>query len=521
MLTIPARLHLAAPLLACLLAGTAWAATPSSKVTYLAGAMVYADVGSLDGLQTGDSVQVVRAGVPVALVKVTYLSSHRAACDTLWTRGPVALGDDVVFRPHALPAPAATAAAVSPPAGAAAQAQAHRPRIRGRVGARWLSVDMAGTGFRQPALDLRFDGRDQGNGHVDVAFDMRNRRTFRTRAGASTTEQVSRVYRAALTVRSLDSHRSLSFGRQSSASLASVSLFDGVVAQSGNDRHSFGLFSGTQPNPASFGLSRDILESGGFVEFHSAAASQRSYQVSLGAITSQDSGQANRDFLVGTANWSTRVFMSTIAQEVDFNRGWKRAQGERAFTPTSTFWTARVAPVAWLGLSTGFDNRRSVRLWRDRVTPADQFDDTYRQGAWVGSDVSLLNRFRLTGETRGSGGADHSHSWSAGAEAYRISSLHVSLRGRVSEFTGANVTSRLWSGSLGLDPTALSHIEASGGVRGTRIAPAGDWNHQNWTSLDLDLTLGRRWYLNGGYERDYGGNSGDTRQVQAGLNWRF
>ena len=184
---------LALPLLACLLAGTALADAPSAKVTYLAGAMVYADVGALDGLQTGDSVQVVRAGAPLALVKVTYLSSHRVACDTLWTRGPVALGDDVVFRPHALPAPAApTVTASRPQSGATARAQLHRPRMRGRVGARWLSVDMEGTGFRQPALDLRFDGYDQGNGHVDVSFDMRNRRTFRTRAGTSTTSR-SRV----------------------------------------------------------------------------------------------------------------------------------------------------------------------------------------------------------------------------------------------------------------------------------------------------------------------------------------
>lgn len=509
-------------LLACMLAGSTIAATTSSRVSYLAGAMVYTDAGSLEGLQPGDSVQVLHAGTPVALLKVTYISSHRAACDTLWTRGPIALGDDVVFRPRAL-SPSATPAPTTPraPSGAAAMAQQHQPRMRGRVGARWLSVDMAGTGFRQPALDLRFDGYDQGSGHLDVSFDMRNRRTVRTGPGTSTTEQVSRVYRAALTVRTLDSHRSFSIGRQSSASLASVSMFDGVVAQSGNDRHSFGLFSGTQPNPFSFGLSKDILESGGFFEFHSAAAAQRNYQLSLGAITSQDSGQTNRDFLFGMANWSMRALTSTLTQEVDINRGWKRAQGEHTITPTSTFWTARVAPVAWLGVTTGFDNRRSVRLWRDRVTPADQFDDAYRQGAWLGSDVSLLNRFRFTGETRGAGGADHSRSWSAGAEAYRISALHVSLRGRASEFTGAGVTSRLWSGSLGLDPTALSHIEATGGVRGTRVASVNTWDRQNWTSVDFDLTLGRRWYMNGGYEQDTGGSGGAMKQLQAGLNWRF
>jgi len=111
--------------------------------------------------------------------------------------------------------------------GIAAAARQHRPRLRGRVGGRWLSVQTAGTGFQQPALDLRFDGFDRGGGHVDVSFDMRNRRTVRTGTGSGTSpiQQVSRVYRASLVVRSLDSHRSFSIGRQTSSSLSSVSLF--------------------------------------------------------------------------------------------------------------------------------------------------------------------------------------------------------------------------------------------------------------------------------------------------------
>ena len=61
----------------------------------------------------------------------------------------------------------------------------------------------------------------------------------------------------------------------------------------------------------------------------------------------------------------------------------------------------------------------------------------------------------------------------------------------------------------------------AGGVRGTRIAPKTTFDNQNWESVDLDVTLGRRWYMNGGYERDYGGSSGSTEQVQGGLSWRF
>jgi hypothetical protein len=514
--------RLALPLAACLLAGAAAAAVTTTKVSYLAGAMVYADMGSLDGLQPGDSVQVFHGTTPVAMLKVAFVSTRRAACDTVWTRAKVAIGDEMRFTPHAVPPPASAAAPAPPRPGMASVVnKAHRPRIRGRVGGRYLSVKTDGTSFQQPALDLRFEGTDQGAGHVDVAFDIRNRRTVRTSNGESTTDQLSRVYRATVVVRTVDSHRSITLGRQTSAALSSVSLFDGMLVQSGNDRHSYGLFSGTQPDPTSFGLSKDIFENGGFVEFHSPLTAQSRYQLSFGGISSQQGGQPNRDFMFTLGSWASRAFTTTFTQEVDINRGWKRAQGEPALSPTSTFWMMRVMPFTFLGINTGVDNRRNVRLWRDRTTPADLFDDAYRQGMWVGGDVEALSRFRMSGEVRGSAGADHSRSWSGGAEAYRLTALHASVRGRMSEFTSSNVTSRLWSSSLGLDLTPLSHLEASGGVRGTRIAPSTVYDNQNWLSMDLDVTVGRRWYVNGGYEHDYGGNSGSTQQVQGGISWRF
>ncbi len=511
---------LVAGVLAC---ASAQAAT--TKVAYLTGGTVYAEAGSLDGLAAGDTVQLVRGDSTLALAKVTYVASHRAAADTLWTRGPIAVGDVVRFTPHALPATASASASDSAATAARSNARAAMarrvPKWRGRVGARWLSVDAGGMGFRQPALDLRLNARGEGGGHLDVAFDMRNRRTVRTGFGNTRIEQLSRVYAASLVIRTRDAHHSLSLGRQTSASLSSVSLFDGVVLRTGNERHAFGVFSGTQPDPRDLGVSADVVESGLFAEFRSAVTSTHNYLASFGGITSQQSGQPNRDFLFALASWSAPKLSSSFTQEIDWNRGWKRAQGEPALSPTSTFGTVRVAPLAWLGVSTGFDNRRNVRLWRDHETPADQFDDAYRQGAWLGTDIDVKRRVRLTGETRGSGGADHSRSWSTAAEAYRLTPMNVALRARVSQFGGGNVTSRLWSGGIGIDPMPLSHVEYAGGVRGTRIAPATSFDRQTWQSINVDLTLGRRWYLNGGWEHDAGGSAGPSRTFTGGASWRF
>jgi len=139
----------------------------------------------------------------------------------------------------------------------------------------------------------------------------------------------------------------------------------------------------------------------------------------------------------------------------------------------------------------------------------------------VGGDVQLLRRLRVAGETRGNAGADRSRSWTFSGDAYGLSPRQVSLRARVSQFDGSTVRSRLSSGSLGFAPFGQAHVEISGGVRRTLVQPAVTEDVDRWQSADVDLPLGRRWYVNGGWERDYGGLGGETRQLQAGLDWRF
>jgi hypothetical protein len=274
-------------------------------------------------------------------------------------------------------------------------------RTRGRIGASWLSVVTDGASrFQQPALELRLDDRDRMGGHVDAALDVRGRRTVRESATGHELEQLSRVYRALMTLRSEDGRERLTLGRQSSPTLASISLFDGALAEWSGERRAAGVFAARKPDPLRYRWSGDIVEGGGFLEWHAPPRAPARWAASVGGVSSRASGELNRDFAFAQGWWFSRAVSASFAQELDVNSGWKLSAGEPPLSWTSTFATVRVPAGEHLAVQSGFDNRRNVRLWRDRDTPETEFDDRYRQGAWAGATFDVMGHVRGGSELR-------------------------------------------------------------------------------------------------------------------------
>lgn len=505
----------------------------TSRISYLAGASAYVDAGQMDGLTAGDTVEVVRDGRAIAQLRVTFVSSKRASCDTLWTRAALVLGDAARYRSDFRRQAAAedslrtasvrgdsirVAAVLAPPKGRAVRRSS---RLRGRLGGRWLSVTSeGGNRYQQPALDLRADARDGMGGHMDASFDIRARRTVRSGDAGTVVDQFSRVYRASTTIRDKNDRRRITLGRQSSPTLASISLFDGALVELGDQRKTFGAFAGTQPEPLRFGWSGDLVEGGAFAEWHQKPLAAQRWSMSFGGVTSRRGTQVNRDFAFAQAWWFSKGASASVAQEVDVNSGWKRDLGEPLLSWTSTFATMRVPITPQLALQSGYDNRRSVRLWRDRETPETDFDDRYRQGAWGGTTLELAQHVRSSAEYRTGSGGDHSDTWSVSGEVYRLTRWQGSVRTRVSAFTSPGTESQLLSYGAGFNPFGQSHLEFNAGTRQTRDRLSGFEETERWQGIDLDLAVGGRWYVSGGWEQQKG-RTGSTRQLQAGVSVRL
>ena len=79
-----------------------------------------------------------------------------------------------------------------------------------------------------------------------------------------------------------------------------------------------------------------------------------------------------------------------------------------------------------------------------------------------------------------------------------------SVRLRASLYDSDRSESRLFSGSIGLEPWNGAHLEAGGGVRETRDPFVGLTDRAAWESVDADVALGGRWFVLASWDHERG-----------------
>lgn len=503
--------------LAAVFLATAVSLAGTARVTYLTGSSAYIDAGTRDGLGIGDSLEVVRDGATVAVLKVRQVSPGKASCSSEQSPVELAVGDTVRFLSR--PAPAADRSSFAD--------RMRSAGIRGRIGFRYLASrdrQEPGRDRSQPSLDLRLDGRHIAGGPWSMAVDVRARRiTTRSDEAGEVRDGRTRVYRAAFGWDGRESPLRIAVGRQFSPELSAVSIFDGVSAGYDSDRWSAGAFSGTQPDAADYSFSSDIREHGVYVQFRGEPGDDRRWRLTTGAIGSYRDSEVNREFLYLQGRYRGPRLTLFATEEIDYNRDWKREAGEDTLSATSTFIHFHLRAGRNVTLRGGYDNRRNVRLHRFRITPESEFDDSYRTGSWLGASVKIREHFRagLDARTGSGGGSGSADAITARFAAERIAGSGLSLRFRSTRYDNDLLEGWLHSLSAGVQVGKRIHLECTGGVReetGARSRALDD--SVVWYGVDADFYLGKRWYAILSGER----TDGDLEEydlVYAGLTYRF
>jgi len=512
--------------------------TRMAAVTYISGQSVYVGAGRADGVREGMSLEVLRAGVVIATVRADFLASHSTSGEVISSTAPPAVGDSVRYHPVIDHTTIAAADSSGDQAAPRTRSPSWRRPVRGHIGLRYLSISQpnvasGAASFSQPSADVHIDATSLGGTSVGFVVDSRSRRTIGTRESqASALDQRTLVYEASMSVTHQGSGTRLSVGRQYSTALSSVSLFDGLTAELNRPHWGMGAFSGMQPDVATMNYSSSIREMGGYLQLHNAPEGGVPWSVTAGGVDSRDVGQINREYGFAQVIVSSRVVSLYATQEVDYNRGWKRAAGEPAVSPTSTFATLSIRPIDQLSFQGGVDNRRNVRLYRDYVSPETEFDDAFRQGVWGGANLFLFRKIRIGGDAR------LSHGGAAGGAAYYtgslglgpVSRLGLEAHARSTSFKTDRTTGWLHSWSAGADPFGIVRLEVNGGLRtqrlttaavpATGLTPIALLSDARWIGASVDISLGRSWYVLASGTRD-GSGADLTNQLYGSLVFRF
>lgn len=516
-------------LAACALAVACWAAPPCpaadgpgvsdgsayavATVTYVSGSSVYIDAGRDQGLFVGDVLEYVVDGRVVATFEITDVSSGKAAARPV---GDAAVTDVAVgARLRYLPSLPAVEARDEDEATERAKEKRERRRtgrrpLRGRVGVRYLvtrtEVEGATTEYAQPSLDLRLRGEQLGGGPWGLDVDARSRRSIRSFAdGSSESEGRTRVYRAALRFDRDAPGWHMTLGRQYNAAFSGISLFDGVSAAYETSRTSVGIFTGTQPDPVDFGYDDRIREHGVYFEVRNAPGGSgpdrpaARWSFGTGAIGSYDSGEINREYLFLQGRFASKRLNLYANQEIDYNRDWKIDEGEDTISPTSSFVSLNLAATSRLSFNAGYDNRRSVRLYRDFVSPVTEFDDTFRRGVWVGTVARVGDHVSLGVDARRSSGGDagDANSYTGRFNVSRVTSRRLDFRLRVTSYDSPLLEGRLSSLDIGVPFGRRVHLRVGGGLRNEDLVDgaASERDNLTWYDVDLDIDVGKRWYV--------------------------
>jgi len=503
-------------------------ATLEARVTFVSAGNVYLDAGSESGLFEGDGLDLMRGDSLVARVRVRYLASNHASCEIIERIAPPKSGDRAI-RTSAVPpgtAPPPTRPATTapePPARAPAAALRRDGGVRGRVGVQYSALDARseiGSDYVQPAFTLDIAGNRLGGSGWGFEADLRARRTYRDLPdGSSPSKSRNRVYALALFwADPLDRWR-LSAGRQVSPDLSAVNLFDGLFVRREGRRWGFGAFAGTQPDPRDHAYSSSVKEAGAYWKYDARGPGAAGWSITSGLVGSYAEGELNREYLFARLLLGGRRTYASIAQEIDINRGWKADAGEPVFAPTNTFAFARREVFRTTSLEAGFDNRRHVRFYRDRTTPETDFDDSYRQGVWIGATQKFGGSSRLS--VRASTRSGDVRSLTAAARTSLARFRGFELGARTTRYENGIADGWLHSLTAGIPVTRSLRFDLTRGFRREEtVRSPGEKRSFDWISAETGITIARRWRLFASGEVNRGEGE-DHRVVYSGAQYRF
>ncbi|MGD8413210.1 MAG: hypothetical protein PVF33_03200 [Candidatus Latescibacterota bacterium] len=394
-------------ILMCAEVAIAGATDPESpSVNYVSSDAVYLNVGRRAGLTVGARVEVVRDGRTIAVLKVTHISSHSAACEIVEQTDPPRSGDKAVFVPAA--AEAAPRPAAFPDTVGAAPVSRPAPTenvVSGYVGIQnvWQQ-DLTGSNLSslQPAITARVRVDNVGGSGGELRFRDRVRYYLRDQPAGPTiaeNEWYHRLTELAFVMESPGATIGWGVGRFIAPYMLGVGLIDGGYVSVGFARYfRAGVAAGLTPDPYDLGVSADGTQAGGFIALDYEVPRLWRFNSSAALTGRYHSGTVSREFVYwqNAFNYYNRLSVFQTV-EIDLNRDWRRDTAGGSATFSNFYLNANAELTRNASVDFAYDSRKNVRVYETKEIPDSLFDDLLHQGFRGGLTLRLPKQVTLRG----------------------------------------------------------------------------------------------------------------------------
>ncbi|HEY3296099.1 MAG TPA: hypothetical protein VGL38_11740 [bacterium] len=518
--------------------GSASAQTVTATITYVATSSVYLDKGAAQGVQKGDSGEVLQKGKRVATAVVLFVSDKSSSCALKDVAGTVRVGDEVslhvTIAPQTPQAVADTAAKqVSAPPSVIApvrKAKTAGARFTGSVGVQILgqiSHDALNYNYYQPGLALRAKVENIfGAGPVlNARMNLRRNHRNLPRPGVPQTEWLSRVYEVSLSYDAPGSAINYSVGRILSNRMAGIGYLDGALlgVQVANAIE-VGAFGGTQPDLRTTDLRGTVTKGGAYATYQHGSYGTQLVNATLAAAGEYYKGQISREFVYEQANYLWTDQLSAYQSvEMNVNRGWRKTANSSTLELTNLLLNVRYSPLHAVAVTASYDNRTPYRTYETRTLADSLFDTSLQQGYKLGVDMRLP--WAMQADVQGGlrtrrGDNTTTQTGSAGLSTRDLLKQRVFLGARVTAFSSR--FSKGYQPSITVSRLLFNRLTA-GVQAGWDVYDLKTVNQKvssNWQRINADWMMSRLLYASGSYEFYRGGGLSGNRYY-AELGCRF
>lgn len=529
------------------------------KVKYVAEGVAYLDGGRSSGLTEGTKLEVLQTDLPVqqgaaadptdprvvAELVVSGLADTSAVTDIHSPKRPVKAGDlaylsnldaQSLVQQRTLSAtrtyPAVVTFSEDDALDEEARAEVPRPplpsvnRARGRIGFDYLGTVGHGNTSLTSAdygLVVRTDITRIGGSYWNLSGYWRGRLNSRSSSGQQTIQDlINRTYHLSLTYDNPNSAWVAGFGRLYLPWAPSLETIDGgYFGRRLGHIATLGIFGGSTPDPTSYSYNPDQRIGGAFVNFEGGDFDDWRYTSTSGIGLSFLKTQINRPFVFFENTVSYKRYLSFYdSLQADSPRG----------TPTvpapgpelsRNFFTVRVQATSRIELHANHTYFRDIPTFDPTLIGTGLLDKYLFQGFSAGVRVEVIKHISLytdLGRSSRTGDAKNALNELYGITFDRLPWLGLRADAHYSRFGSSFGDGTYESFSLSRNLNDALRLEVLAGKQDF-ISSLSTSNGSKFVNATFESTLGRHYFMQGGYTFNRGSLSYD--QWSVGLGYRF